>query len=164
VNLRVAFGTLGALVLAGLVYALMGEEDDAAARIRKVIDATTAAAEAKELGGIMEGVSEDFVGPYAMKKDELRRFVFAQLHRSEWRRIFVLKPKIELLDEARAHVSVAAVLARGDVSTAAEALAGTKADAFQFEIDFRDEGGDWRVIGIEYRRANPKELVEGVIP
>ena len=155
----------GIIIVIGLVVWLSGGEDDPKKQIMAVIERTTLAAEERNLGGVMEAVSEGFVGPYAMKKDELRRFIFARLYRGEWRRIFVVGTEITLEDDTHAKVKTGAVLVRGEgIDKLEDFTKETKADSLRFELDFVKEDDDWRVVKSTYRRSTPDELLEDLLP
>ena len=156
-------GVAAAIALATTLW-MMLRGDDPKAEIQAVIDRTVEAAENKEIGTILEAVSDDFSG-HGMDRKELRRMIFALIHRSQWRRIFVTGTDIELQSDDRARVTTGAVMARGnDVKTIEQAALQTRTDTLRFDIGFKKEGGDWKVYRINYRRVAPQDLLEGVLP
>lgn len=140
--------TLGAIALVtGIAVAAwiawprraMSDED----RIRAAIDAMASAAEKRDIGGILEHVSERYRGEGG-GRDELRGYLFGYLRRAEFVAVVVRAPRIERRgDEADASFRV--IFTR--VQAGAEVREGDIASAGAHAIDARfvREDGRWRV-------------------
>ena len=152
-----------AIALATSLWWMLAD-DDPKAEIRAVIDRTVEAAENKEIGTILDAVSEDFSG-HGLDRRELRRMIFALIHRSQWRRIFVTGTDIELQGGDRARVTTGALMTRGnDVKTIEQAALQTRTDTLRFDLGFKKEDGQWRVYRLNYKRVAPHEILEGILP
>ena len=162
---RLLIGLVAGLVLIlGVVLILRGGEDDPEMAIRMAIERTAQAAEAQDVGGVMEVISERFKGR-GMDRRDLTRYVFAQLRTGRWRSVFIVRTDVDLKDEQHARVRTSAVLARGAGITSLAEAAKTRADAYRFDLDFeREDDGEWRVVVARYGRVGPKELFEGLAP
>ncbi|MCC7385566.1 MAG: hypothetical protein IT384_27200 [Deltaproteobacteria bacterium] len=155
----IALSAAAVAFLAGLAVALMpGEEDDPEGAIRAVLAAAASAAEAGDLDGILEHVSDSFQSADG-KKDDLKRVIFFELRRRSWRKVFLVKTEVDLRDEARAKVTTGAILARGEAPQSIAELNPTEVTAYRFELDFALEDGRWRITSAAWRRAGFDELV-----
>lgn len=148
----------GVVVVMVVVVALLLRRDDAdpAARIRAAIDRAVAATEAKDIGGVMEIVSERFDSASVSRAD-LPRILFAQLHGHGWRRVVLSDVDIRVEEgdaPERAKVSLVALLAKSDSKDGTwRDLAPSEASVYRFELDFVLEEGEWRVRQAAYRPA-----------
>ena len=137
--MRLFIGSLAAL----LVLSACSDPESPDTQVRRVIDALEQAAEARDVGGLMQHVSESYRDADGRDAKELSRYV---------RGYFIANQSIHLLtrvnslefptdDEARAHVTVAMV-----GREAAEANAWNLAfETRDFDVTFRREGDDWKV-------------------
>jgi len=137
--MRLFIGSLAAL----LALSACSDPESPDTQVRRVIDALEQAAEARDVGGLMQHVSESYRDADGRDAKELSRYV---------RGYFIANQSIHLLtrvnrlefptdDEARAHVTVAMV-----GREAAEANAWNLAfETRDFDVTFRREGDDWKV-------------------
>jgi hypothetical protein len=157
------------LILAALVivvgiiaYALSGgSEDDPEAQIREAIEEAVEAAQERDLGALMDRVSERFASR-GMDRDALKGLLFVQLRRGDWRRVFLVNTEIDIdPSDTTARVRTAAVLATGDQTLDLEDLMATDAGAYEFDLSFAlEEDEVWRVTAASYRAAtNLKSLL-----
>ena len=142
------------LVLALVVLSRRGN-DDPEARIRAAINDGIEAAEAQDLSGVMEVVSERFKSR-TMDRDQLKGMLFIQLRRGAWRRVFLTDAEITLGDEVpvtTAKVKLEALLASGKEVKTIEDVVPTNAAKYQFDLIFENEDDTWRVVSAEYKRV-----------
>jgi hypothetical protein len=120
------------------------------AQVKAVVAAMETAAEARDVGDLMEHVSKNYRDAYGQGPDEASRYV---------RGFFIANQSVHLLtrveaiefpatDEARASVLV------GMASRAAESAASwdLAADLYEFDVVLVRDGGDWKVTYAEWKR------------
>lgn len=141
------------VVIAAIGVAVVLSRDDGAtpeARIRAALDRAVAAAEARDVGGVMDVVSDAYDSPTNTRND-LQRALLVQLRNdTSWKRVVLSEVVVDVEDvdpPARAQVSVAAVLAKGDGPVPANA------SVYRFDLVFAAEGGSWKIRQVAYRRA-----------
>lgn len=138
------------VALAGIVGGC-GERDSPEAQVRAVIDQMELAAEARDVGDVLDLISETYRDDYGRGRDELGRLA---------RGYFIANQSIHLLtrieamtfpaeDEARATVLVAMV-GRDAAAESAWDLAG---DLYRFEVAIVREDGDWKITWARWRRG-----------
>jgi len=133
-----------AIVLAALLLGGCGRDDSPEARVRAVIAAGEAAAEERDLAGVLEHVSPAFRDEHGRGPDELRQYL---------RGYFVRHPSVHLLtrveivefpyrDYARVHLKVG-MLGRESAGATSFDLA---ADAKEIVLELALEDDEWRVV------------------
>jgi hypothetical protein len=131
------------VLMLGLCVAACGDSQSPEAQVRSTIAAIEAAAEARDVGDVMEHVSDQFRDAYGRDGRELSQYV---------RGYFIANQSIHLLsriehiefptaDEARAKVMVGMV---GRDAAAANAW-NLAAEVYDFDVTFMREDGDWKV-------------------
>jgi hypothetical protein len=129
--------------------AACGDSQTPEAQVRATIAAIEAGAEARDVGDVMEHVSEQFRDGYGRDGKELSQYV---------RGYFIANQSIHLLsriesiefptpDEARAKVTVGMV---GREAAAANAWS-LAADVYDFDVTFMREDGQWKVTHAKWR-------------
>lgn len=156
-------GVAIAAVAAVVLLASSGEDRSPEEQVRAALLRARQAAEAQDLAGLMAVVSKRVV-LRRMDRDELKGFLFAQLRRGQWRKVFLLNTVIRLdPTEASRHATVEtdAVLASGAALTSLAQLAGTDAAAYSFDLRLELEADDeWRVVRGDYERVGLAELLD----
>lgn len=138
------------VALAGIV-AGCGERDSPEAQVRAVIDQMELAAEARDVGDVLELVSDEYRDDYGNGRDDVGRAV---------RGYFIANQSIHLLtrieelsfpaeDEARATVLVAMV----GRDAAAESAWDLAADVYRFEVAIVREDDEWKITWASWRRG-----------
>ena len=114
---------------------------------------------AEDREALMALVSEQYRDPRGRSKrniDEMTRFYFARN-----RDVYVLTTVGEIIfpDSAHAEVQVHVAMA-GEPISAGGGLSGLRADLYEFDVTFADEGEqDWKVVRAEWRRAQPNDFL-----
>ena len=127
------------------------EASDPEAEIRALLAAAEEAAEARDVGFFGSALGESFRDARGNDRDELIRMV---------RGFFIANQRIEIVsrideivlegeDAARAVVHAGMAGQR----TGAALIDGIDADLYRFELELVNDGGDWQIIGADYRRA-----------
>lgn len=129
-------------------------------RIERRVVQMTDAAEKKDVGGVLEGVSERFRGAQGWGKDQLRGVLVAQLLRGKWVRVFLTDLDIQLVSDSRGEVSGTFLFTRADAVSAAELSRKSVVDAWTVEGGIQLEAdGEWRFVDAKHRRADLQELL-----
>jgi hypothetical protein len=139
-----------AAALAAAVVAGCGTSDPEA-EIRALLTAAEEAAEARDVGFFADLVGEGYRDTRGQDRTELLRTL---------RGYFIANQRIEIVsrvdevalegsDAARAVVHAGLVGQR----SGAELLGGVDADLYRFELELVADGGEWRIIGADVRRA-----------
>ncbi len=140
-----------ALVLLGSLLVACARERSAEDEVRDVIAAMEAAAEARDVGDVMEFVATDFSADTEMTRDEFRNLV---------RAYFVANPKVELAVRIRSIEFPVEDLARVELSVTSLTRGGTTAvggldvDLESARVEFVREGDRWRVRYVDRNAAD----------
>lgn len=146
---------LGALAGCGGAEVSLTPEE----RLIALIEQAEGYAEAEDREALMALVSEQYRDPRGRSKsnlDEMTRFYFARN-----RDVYVLTTvgEITFPDSAHAEVQVHVAMA-GEPIAAGGGLSGLRADLYEFDVTFADEGEqDWKVVRAEWRRAQPNDFL-----
>ncbi len=149
-TLRNAVTHLPALVCAIAMLSSCTTADSPETQVRTALTAMEAAAEARDVGGVMALVAQDFRDAYGQDRDELNRNLYGY---------FIANQSIHLLtrinqisfpaaDEARLQVTVGMV---GREAAAASAW-DLAADVYDFNVTMRKKGDEWQVLYAEWKR------------
>jgi hypothetical protein len=143
-----------ALALLGAVLACSRALETPEARVREVLAALEAGAEARDAGAMKEHVSEGYRD--AQGQDKREAAALAAFHFLRNQSVYLLtrvrSVEVEAPGEARAEVVVAMA---GAPIPSPEALVGLRADLYQFSLRLREEDGAWRV---SWASWHPAEL------
>lgn len=122
-------------------------------RIRRLFAEAEQAAEAKDVGALVDLTASDFSGGQGLDRRELRGFLFVLFQQHE--RVFVLHRITAVAvapDETTATARVAVAMAGAPIDAPAD-LSRISADLLVVETDLRVEDGEWRVAGASWRSA-----------
>ncbi|MGA9520365.1 MAG: hypothetical protein WBV82_02810 [Myxococcaceae bacterium] len=121
-------------------------------QIRQMVIQMTAAAEEKDLGFIMEQISERFRGTSpALSKQELRQILAAQILRGQWVRVFVRDIDVELRSPSEAWFRGKFIFGRSEADTLERLSAESRIQAYEVEGTLEQEDGEWRFVSGGYR-------------
>ena len=141
-----ALGLLSALaVLAGC------GAGDPEAEIRALLAAAEKAAEERDAGFFGDAIGASYRDTRGNDRDGLIRSI---------RGYFIANQRIEIVSRVDEVVLEGADAARAVVHAGmvgqragATLIDGVGADLYRFELELVNDGGDWRIIGADYRRA-----------
>jgi len=119
--------------------------------VREVVAAAEQAAEARDALSLRALVADDYRDGRGYGADEIRRLVHGYLLAHQSVHLLVRIEEIELpaTDLARLRATVGMVGKEADAASAWDLAA----DAYEFDVTLAREGGDWRVIKADWRRA-----------
>jgi hypothetical protein len=143
------------LALAAAVAVLVfwpREEPSPEEHIRQKVIQMTAAAEQKDLGFIMEQISESFRGTHPrLSRQELKQLLAAQILRGQWVRVFVRDIDVELRSPTEARFRGKFIFGRSEADTLERLAAESQIQAYEVEGSLHREDGEWRFVSGGYR-------------
>ncbi len=149
-----------ALLAGGLVLALWPREEPPVqeAITRKIIQMTRAA-EKKDVGAVMEGVSERFKSSQGWSKEQVRGVLVAQVLRGQWVRIFYTGLDVTEVSPTQGDFSVKFIFARSEAREVEQLARESVINAWLVEGSFeKEQDGEWRVVTARNRQLDPSEL------
>lgn len=156
---RALAALLAALVPAALVFACGGDDLAPETRIRARLAEIERLAEAGDVAGVKELVSERYRDPRGNDRRALAAWLTFQ--RMQHRNLYVWSriQSVELPGRDRATVALVAGMAASPVDGPAD-LVRMRADVYRIDLDLSDEGGgDWRVLSADWRPTKPTDLL-----
>jgi hypothetical protein len=142
---------LGLVVAAATMLVSACGASDPEAEIRALLAAAEEAAEARDVGFFNDALGAGYRDARGNDRGELIRLV---------RGFFIANQRIEIVSRIDEIVlegedAARAVLHAGMVGqrTGAALIDGIDADLYRFELELVNDGGDWQIIGADYRRA-----------
>ncbi len=135
-----------------------GEELPAEEQIRARLAEIERLAEAGDVAGVKEFISEGYAD--AAGNDRRALAAWLTFQRMQHRNLYVWSRirSLELSDPERAAVVIVAGMAASPVSGPAD-LARMRADVYEIDLDLADEGGGWRVVSATWRPTQPTDLL-----
>jgi hypothetical protein len=149
-----------ALLAGGLVLALWPRQEPTVqeAITRKIIQMTRAA-EQKDIGTVMEGVSERFKSGQGWSKQQVKGVLVAQVLRGQWVRIFHTGLDVTEVSPTRGDFSVKFIFARSEAQELEQLARESVINAWLVEGSFeKEQDGEWRVVAARNRQLDPSEL------
>ena len=141
---------LPALIFTTLATASCGDSQSPEAQVKGVIGAMEAAAEARDVGDLMEHVSSEYRDAYGQGPDEASRYVRGYFIANQQIHLLTRVDAVEFPSDREARATVLVGMVSRDADTAAAwSLA---ADLYEFDLALVREDGDWKVTYAEWRR------------
>ena len=142
-----------ALLLAGC----SGEETSQEQLLRNTIDQIQAAAENRQLGELMEHVSDNYKDARGRTRKEVRAISQLQFIRNPKIYTFKLVKSLALQDDLHATATVLVALAGTPIDNAS-ALSGLRAELMRFDLKFEfDE--QWQIVAAKWQRALAADFI-----
>ncbi len=117
-------------------------------------------AEQRDLGEVMEHVSDAFRGPSQMGKDDLRRLLASQILRGTWVKVFVRDLQVDLESDTRARFRGRFVFGRSEGETLEELAKDSRIQAYEIDGDVvLEDDGEWRFVTGAYRTIPVGQLL-----
>jgi len=127
------------------------------AQIRAEIQRAERAVEEKNGRGLRQQISEQYRDARGHDKQAIEGVIRYQLLRHDAIHLLTRVKEIGFPEPGRARAVVMVAMA-GQPVTDSQALSRIKADLHRFEIDFMYDGGEWRVVSADWRRAQLNEF------
>jgi hypothetical protein len=127
---------------------------------RKVVELTRAAEE-KDVGGVMEHVSEHFRSDGGgWGKKEVRGILTAQVLRGQWVRVFMTNLEVQEVSPTQGDFQARFIFGRSEAEKVQDLAASSVLNAYSIEGTFKKEAdGEWRVVRAKQRPINPADLL-----
>lgn len=153
--------TLWRAALLGLTVALAGacRQPPATpeARVRKLIDQSEAAAEARDVGALKGFVSDRYRDEQGLDKRALALLLAHEILAHQSLHLLTRVGSIDLSEPGRARVVVYVAMAGRPIASPSQ-LAGIKADIYRFDCGLVEEAGEWKVASAAWRPAELDDL------
>ena len=127
--------------------------------IRQKVVATARAAEKKDLGYIMDQVSERFASAEGWQKQELKQVLAAQLLRGNWVRVFIVDLKITVTSTTSASFSGKFIFGRSEAATLKELARSTEMSSYLVQATLEKERDGWKFVSAEHRTIEASEFL-----
>jgi hypothetical protein len=149
-----------ALAVAALVLLLWPRgEDDARTLIERQLINTVRAAEEKDLGFVMDQVSERFKSAEGWGKPEVKAVLAAQLFRGEWVRVFLTDYAVTVTSPNTAELRAQFVFGRSDAKSFKDLAKDSVVSAEQIDARLEKEAdGEWRYVWAKHAQVDPSSL------
>ncbi|MCE9666709.1 hypothetical protein LY474_02685 [Myxococcus stipitatus] len=154
-------GVALALVAAGAVlYFWPRKEPGVVEAITRQVITMTREAEAKDVSGVMEGVSERFKSDSGWSKQDVRRVLTAQVLRGQWVRVFTTNLEVHEVTPSQGDFQARFIFGRSQAEKLEDLAAESVLSAYLIEGTFeKEEDGTWRVVRAKYRPLDAAELL-----
>ncbi len=153
-------GAVVALLAAGAVLFLWPQKEPGVkdAITRKIVQMADAA-ERKDMGELMDGVSDTFESGQGWNKQQLKGVLLGQVLRGEWVRVFVKDLNVTEVDPHRGDVQVKIIFGRSQAESFENLARESVLSAYLIEATFeRQEDGEWRAVKASHRPLSATEL------
>jgi hypothetical protein len=148
---------LGAVSLLPLV-SCSPQKDSPDAQVRALFARAETAAEQKDLAALRPMLSDKYADGEGRDKKAIEAVLRFYFLRNQAIHLFTRIQSIEFPEASRARAVVLVAMAGGPIKNGQE-LERLHADLNRFVITLAREDGEWKVIGAEWRRAEPGDFL-----
>ncbi|MCP3668498.1 MAG: hypothetical protein GY696_39450 [Gammaproteobacteria bacterium] len=145
-------GLRGLLLLLLLVTGCSGDPETPEARIRAMIAAGESAVEERSLGEIKALISPDYKDANHLDRRGVVRILAGYFLRNKSIHLLTQIDAVELPTPETARVRLYVAMA-GQPVAGLQGLSNIRADLHRFDLDLKQEEGEWRVISGQWQRA-----------
>jgi hypothetical protein len=152
---------LALLVAGAVLYFWPRPEPGVQEAITRQVVAMTRAAEEKDVGEVMESVSERFKSDGSgWSKKEVRGVLTAQVLRGQWVRVFMTNLEVHEVSPMQGDFQARFIFGRSQAEKVQDLAATSILNAYLIEGTFeKEDDGEWRVVRAKYRPLDPTELL-----
>ncbi len=133
-----------------LALAACAKEDSPEQQVRAVIDEIEAAAEARDVGDVMEHVSNQYRNADGQSRDEISRYVHGYFIANQSIRLLTRVEQIDFPSQEEAKAKVLVGMIGREAQTGADW--NLVADLYEFDVVFIREGDGWKATYAEWNR------------
>ncbi len=141
-----------------LLLSACGDSDTPQQRIERMIDAGESAVESRSLSATGKLISPVFQDHEGRGRKEMMQILAGLFWRHKHIHLLVQTDRIEMLDEQRARVLVYVAMA-GHAITGVDDLASLRAHLYRFDLEVREEEGEWWVTSGSWRPADRSDFL-----
>jgi hypothetical protein len=154
-------GVVLALLVGGLVLAFWPRaEPGVQEAITREIISMTRSAQEKDVGDLMERVSERFRSGEGWSKEQVRGVLVGQVLRGQWVRVFTTNLEVTEVSPARGDFQVKIIFGRSPGERVEDLSRETVLSAYLIEGTFeKEQDGKWRVVSARHRSLDPTDLL-----
>lgn len=154
-------GLLLALLVGGLVLAFWPREEPGVQEaITREIVSMTRAAQEKDVGELMDRVSERFRTHQGWDKQQVRGVLVGQVLRGQWVRVFTTNLDVTEVSPARGDFQVKIIFGRSPGERLEDLSRETILNAYLIEGSFeKEQDGKWRVVSARHQPLDPMDLL-----
>jgi hypothetical protein len=154
---RLAGVVAGAVLLAAL-GACSADRDTPTARVRAVLARAETAAEKRDLGELRQLISDKYTDSQGQDKRAIEGVLRYYFLRNERIHLLTRIQAVTFPEPGKAQATVFVAMA-GQPLRSPEEIERLRADLHRFEIAFVNEGGEWRAVRAEWRRAELNDFL-----
>jgi hypothetical protein len=150
------------VVVAAAVVVLLwpkGSQASSEELIRQKVIKMARAAEKKDLGLIMDQVSERFVFDEGGSKRDLHQLLVAQMLRGNWLRVFAVDLAVTVTSPNTATFSGKFIFGRSNATTLKELAKESELSSYAVEAKLEKEQDDWKFVSAKHRPIDPAEFL-----
>ena len=148
-------GALAVILIAVVMWGGAGGPEEA--KVRKMVAEMAAAAEERDIKGVLKHISDDYTDNHGNDLKALKRVLLAQFFRGEDVSVFVRTVEVALRgDRGLLDVKAVLVLNRSAGKSGAEGIGDVvpeDAAGFRFDSVIDKEGGRWKVRSVKWERV-----------
>jgi hypothetical protein len=133
------------LLVLGLLSSCGGDVSDPEEQVRAWLSAMHEAAEEKERGGIVAGISPAYIDVRGNSRDDIDKLLRVYFFRQNTITLLSNIDEVNVIGGTAAEVSMTV----GMAGTNSSAL-GISADAYRFELELELDGDDWKLISARW--------------
>ncbi|WP_163782396.1 hypothetical protein [Myxococcus vastator] len=159
---QVVGGVLALLAAGAVLYFWPRQQLTVEEAIRRQVVVMTREAEAKDVGGVMELVSERFRsnGQGGWSKKDVRGILTAQVLRGQWVRVFVTNLEVREVSPTEGEFNARFIFGRSQAEKVEDLAADSVLSAYRIEGAFeKEEDGEWRVVRARPESISPTDLL-----
>jgi len=135
-----------------------GSQTSSEELIRQKVIKMARATEQKDLGYVMDQVSDRFDFEGGGKRD-LHQFLAAQVLRGNWLRVFVVDVGVTMTSPTAATFSGKFIFGRSKATTLKELAKQSEVSSYLIEAKLEKERDDWKFITARHRPIDPAEFL-----
>lgn len=152
-------GILAVVVAAAVLLVWPRERRGPEELIREQVAKMADAASARDLGFVMEQLSERFRSRDGADKQQIKGIIAGQLFRGELVQVWPLDLEVKLESEERAHFRGKFVFARQEAPDVHQAVAAGGVTAYRIDGKLEKEpDGEWRFVSADHQAISAAEL------
>lgn len=126
--------------------------------IRQTVIKMARAAERKDVGYVMEPVSERFTFEEGGKR-ELHQLLAAQLLRGNWLRVFIVDMSVAVTSATTASFSGKLIFGRSRAETLSQLAKESEISSYIIEAKLEKERDEWKFVSARRRPFNPADYL-----
>ena len=146
---------LSLLFLSGCSGDVVSPED----RIREMLSAGEKAVEGRSVSEVSAFLSEQYLDDAGRQRGQLQKLLAGYFLTHQSIHLLVQISRIEFTGEGTAETTLFVALAGRPVKSVTQFIS-IRADLFRFDLNLKEEQGEWQVLSGRWRRAESQDFME----